>query len=277
MTSWTGRLRQHFHPLWRLRRSRGYRWLVTHADWPVPCRIGSLTAYAYLWRDWGRVHPAATGEPRTAAVFCALLRRRPCDCLVDIGAHVGGYTWLAAGLCPEAHLLLFEPDLRNQLLLRRTLARARLARAELHPCALSDRTGTARFVIDGASGATGSLLDQRGDHASLHDSYRLTATRLVATRPLDDFLPALRGRRVVVKVDVEGTEAAVFAGATQVLREVRPLVFYESFAPDGDRLLAAAGYRTCSLQENSNYLALPVELAALADEPGLFPAPAPRP
>jgi FkbM family methyltransferase len=262
-------LRQQLHPLWRLRQRSAYRWLIRHADWPVPRRMGQVVAHAYFWRDWGRVHPAAQGEVRTSAAFCALLPRWECDCLLDIGAHVGGYTWLAANLCPQARLLLFEPDPRNQAVLRRTMARSRLPDATLHPCALADATGRAQFTFDLASGATGSLLAADAPSAVLREHYRDADVQLVETRTMDSFLPELRGRRVVLKIDVEGAEDRVFAGATRVLSEIRPAVLYESFSPDGGAALLAADYVICSLQENSNYLALPRERAALAEELGL--------
>lgn len=262
-------LRGQLHPLWRLRQWRAYRWLIQHADRPIPRRVGRVTAHAYLWRDWARVHPAAYGEPRMAGIFCALLTRWECDCFVDIGAHVGGYTWLTADARPHARLLLFEPDPRNQALLRRTIARSQLDRATMHPVALADTSGAEQFAFDDASGTTGSLLTGHAPSAILQSQYGSSTHQAVETRTLDSFLSELSRRRVILKIDVEGAEVRVLTGAARVLAEVRPAVFYESFDGKAGTLLARAGYEMYSLEENSNYLALPREHAALAGEFGL--------
>ncbi|MBX3736151.1 MAG: FkbM family methyltransferase [Candidatus Didemnitutus sp.] len=90
-------------------------------------------------------------------------------------------------------------------------------------------------------------------------------------RLLADFQAEIRGPHSVLKIDVEGAEARVFAGASQVLREARPTIFYESFDRAGDPQLSAAGYVTFPLEENSNYLALPAERSALGAQLGLRP------
>lgn len=258
-------LRSRMHPLWRLRRLRGYRWLQARCDFAVPRRQGRVFAYSYLLRDLARVDPRMCGEPRTCALFTETIDRCGCDCFVDVGANVGAYSWIVANRRPSARLMLFEPDPSNVRLLRKSIARSRLSNAELYAVALADRRGKAPFLVDEVSGAIGSLLGQAGGVERLRDSYGLTRCTTVETRRLDEFADSFTGSRVAMKVDVEGAESLVFAGAARVLSEIRPVVFCESFGGSGLSPLRSAGYRTFSVCENSNYLALPGELASLAE------------
>jgi len=198
-------------------------------------------------------------EQRTAGVFSRLVASGRFDCFVDIGANVGNYSWIVANLAPQARLVLFEPDRRNVLLLERTLRRSGLPDAHLHAVALSSITGEMPFVVDDASGATGSLMDQHGacNGYNLHDSYGLQRKEIVATRRLDDFQTLLRGRRVLMKIDVEGAEHHVIEGASEVLGEMRPWLFCESFEPWKLRGLALQHYRIFSLEEDGNHLCVP--------------------
>jgi len=247
-------LRARVHPLWRMRRSRFFRWCQGVFDFPVARRTGRVTHFTYLLRDFGARIRSSDPEQRTRHALLTLFGRAACDFFVDVGANVGAYSWCIANAHPTAKALLFEPDERNQRLLSRSIARSGLDRFMVCPVALADRSGTARFIVDDASGAVGSLIDQRGGHYNLQDSYRLTVEAEVSTRCLDDYFAELAGHRVLMKVDVEGAEALVFRGAAHVLREVRPLLVFEAFGTDALELLRVAGYHVRPVGENSNYV-----------------------
>lgn len=75
--------------------------------------------------------------------------------------------------------------------------------------------------------------------------------RDVQVETLDGALPALGPGRILLKLDTEGTEAAVLRGAGRLLEERRPWIIFESWR-DSDReglfaQLAGAGYRTARL------------------------------
>ena len=132
--------------------------------------------------------------------------------------------------------------------------------------ALSDAVGEMSFVVDDASGATGSLVDQHGTfHGyNLHDSYGLQKKIFVPTRRLDDYQPLFEGRRLLVKIDVEGAEHLVFAGAMEVMRKFRPVFFCECFELHKLSAVVRQGYRVFSLGEDGNHVCLPEE-ASLAE------------
>ncbi|HET6527415.1 MAG TPA: FkbM family methyltransferase, partial [Balneolaceae bacterium] len=57
----------------------------------------------------------------------------------------------------------------------------------------------------------------------------------VEQKTLDEYLPKMRGKRTVIKIDTEGNELAVLRGALKVLQEIKPVVIFESW-DDSNRL-----------------------------------------
>jgi FkbM family methyltransferase len=52
-------------------------------------------------------------------------------------------------------------------------------------------------------------------------------TERVRQQPLDDYLAELRGKRILIKIDTEGSEYGILQGASAVLRELRPVIILE--------------------------------------------------
>ena len=126
------------------------------------------------------------------------------------------------------------------------------------PFAVSSSAGVAEFFPDRASGATGSLENHSFDPRSLHSAYGMGKSPLsVPTLPLDLFGDFCRGKRVLVKLDVEGAEASVFAGAMDLIRKVFPVIIVECFEPSRLDVMESLGYSIRPLQENGNYLLVP--------------------
>jgi hypothetical protein len=64
---------------------------------------------------------------------------------------------------------------------------------------------------------------------------------------LDAYLPDMKGRRMLMKVDAEGAEGVVLDGARQAIEQLQPLVIFESTVLDEYRdavfaRFAAFGY-----------------------------------
>ncbi|HEY2944004.1 MAG TPA: FkbM family methyltransferase [Vicinamibacteria bacterium] len=131
------------------------------------------------------------------------------DAFVDVGANIGLYACLArrAG----CHTIAIEPQAKNLPLLYANLARNGDAGLEVYPVGLSDRTGLASLF--GASGTGSSLI--KGWAADLHAPW-LRSTIPVAT--LDVLLGGrFAGKRLFIKIDVEGAEYDVLRGARKTL------------------------------------------------------------
>lgn len=143
---------------------------------------------------------------RARAAFSAIrpfLRFQRYAC--DIGANVGGWS---AVLCDEfAGVLAFEPVLRNLWHWPRGLAE-RTGNLAICPVALADVDGTVDLAVN--------LLD----YAQLHGQRRqLFAAQRLDTYNLQDV--------DFMKIDVDGCEAKVLAGAAETLARCRPVLFVE--------------------------------------------------
>jgi FkbM family methyltransferase len=165
-------------------------------------------------------------EPQVAATV-----RRVCDVLqpttfLDVGANFGYYTWLVAELLPSAQVHSFEPDPANVALLRETLMRRGLQdRVTVHPAAVGETPGRSTFATDAMTG-------HRGHLTAVGD----LEVPVVTLDSLD-----LRGP-VLVKIDVEGGETEVLAGAQGLVESGVVFVVEAGAGSLARSLLAAAAY-----------------------------------
>ena len=152
---------------------------------------------------------------------------------VDVGAHVGTHTVWFAKLCPATHVHAFEPVARFAGMVRRNVAANGLeASVTVHQVGLSDRAGRAT------------------NRLSPEHQVGFMADAAVADESFDIVrLDKVIGRRsvAVIKLDVEGMEAAALRGAKRILSKWRPVVYAEAHSPDVaaeiQQVLAPYGYR----------------------------------
>lgn len=139
----------------------------------------------------------------------------PARVAIDIGANRGVWTHQLAALCPRVYA--FEPNPKMFAI----LDAARPANAEAHRIALSDRAGVASLKVPR------SARGYSNQHASLEINWsegREFGEVEVVTARLDDLnLPACG----FIKIDVEGHEAAVVAGALELIARDKPVLLIE--------------------------------------------------
>lgn len=149
----------------------------------------------------------------------------PGETVWDVGANCGVFGIAAAVLAgPAGSVVAVEPDPFLAALLERSrdALGAREASLEIVRAAVAERPGRSRFHVS-ARGRAASWLE--GSHPSTQAGGARAASE-VELVTLDDLL---RGRRAptVVKIDVEGSEDRVLAGAERLLGEVRPTLLVE--------------------------------------------------
>jgi FkbM family methyltransferase len=198
------------------------------------------------------------GEAALLRFFCE--RAAAATCVVDVGVNHGLYTYHALTHCPagctivgiEANPALVASVNRN---LERNGAQPLVTLA-----ALTDADGPVTLFL-GADDMVSSL---RRDHV---EGYGLAGDGAEVEVPgyaLDSLLGARGLVPDLIKIDVEGHERAVLAGAKRTLAEHRPALIIEvtpeTFA-DVDRVLTEAGY-TGRLAASSGLM--PLDRSAIA-------------
>jgi FkbM family methyltransferase len=154
-------------------------------------------------------------------VMAAVLRRD--SCCVDVGAHAGSFVSDMLRIAPEGRHIAFEPLADFAA----TLA-ASFSDIDVRNVALGDRSGEAQFMRRADPAISSLETVPEGDDPEtwrgpiLDGAQRVT----VPVRRLDDelqdgFVPSL------IKIDVEGVENAVLAGAQATLAKHRPVVAME--------------------------------------------------
>jgi FkbM family methyltransferase len=133
--------------------------------------------------------------------------------VIDIGANLGFFTRLFIERSSCDRVLAVEPEARNLAALREGAAQWGRGRVEVIDAAVADVTGTANLHVDPHNHA---------DHQLAAEGVEVRAIRL-------DDLVAERGIPQVgmIKIDVQGAEARVLAGASDVLARHRPAIFIE--------------------------------------------------
>lgn len=142
----------------------------------------------------------------------------------DIGANVGLFSTSAAALAgPSGNVISFEPDARLVQLLRRTAREQPSTAAPITvvPAAVASDNAVRTFVLARRSSATNYL---EGYGTTQTGGARETISVMAVTA---DWMLTQCPPPSVVKVDVEGAELEVLAGAKQLFEKVRPRALVE--------------------------------------------------
>ena len=138
--------------------------------------------------------------------------------VVDVGANAGLFTHLIWTLRPDAEIIAFEPLPKMREKLHQWQIRTQ-ARLTIRPEAVSDHSGTASFYTT-ADNDTGASLNAG---QTKYDTF---------TVPLTTLDLALAGRTsLLIKIDAEGVEPEVLAGAKDTLSRVKYLIL-EAHTPE---------------------------------------------
>ena len=207
-----------------------------------------LTAGTYTYRDpWGHLVEADVSDYLERAGFLgahspAMVRHldrvvAAGDWVIDVGANVGLVTSRLCQLVGRTGAVwAVEPLPRNVERLEALRARNGLDQLTVLSVALSSEPGTARLRLPVRGG---------GAYGSFVATWETGAEIDVATARLDDLVAERRptGRLGLVKIDAEGFEPEVVAGATVTLTTLRPVVLCEF----NDILLQQAGTSSVEL------------------------------
>jgi FkbM family methyltransferase len=200
----------------RLRAALAARWLAERAERHRADGIPALAIFAFdhvgrAVELWGRYER----DELELLMQCLRGRLAPGGIALDVGANIGNHALFFAPHFDE--VWAFEPNPRIGVLLALNATLAPNVRC--FDVGLSDRAGDAMLTVPEGNAGMATLAPGAPGRA--------VPVRL---QRLDD-LAGLAARRVaLVKIDVEGHEAAVLRGARALLARDRPVVVFEQAA-----------------------------------------------
>jgi FkbM family methyltransferase len=162
-------------------------------------------------------------EPFEVSVVQRLLR--PGDCFIDVGAHIGYYTVIAArAVGPGGRVYAFEPAPRNfELLVRNVDVNIYQDRVTASCCAIGAESGSCRLYLNE---------DNQGDHRILANGHQRRSAIDVPLQTLDESID--EGVAVnLIKMDIQGAEFLALSGMSRLLSENADLAIALEFWPEG--------------------------------------------
>lgn len=208
---------------------------------PLGCDFEMLVTPRYLGH-----YVANRYEAFAAALMGAMSKSH--RLFLDIGAHYGFFSLLAAAHNPEIEILALEPVPETHEVLVRNFALNRLARAEALRRAASDRAGGTRFNVSLSSDNCGFYPHPLAPPIGEIEVELVTVDQLLASR---EPCPTL------VKIDTDGHELPVLAGMAETLARFPDLKLLIELNPKMQRL---AGHEPEELVAELNRLGFEVYL-----------------
>lgn len=193
------------HPAEAVTTAEGFTLYVDPTDYAIGHTIARDRAY----------------EPAVSAVLRHMLAEGAT--FVDAGANVGWFSMLAASVVgPSGRVFAVEPNPMNTGMVRLSAKENGFDNVEVATIALSNRTGAMALETDGSNGRVVPVDGPPPEP--------LRASYVVASCTLDSLLATAGVVRVdLMKLDVEGAEPLVLAGAAGTVARDRPVIVSEFY------------------------------------------------
>jgi FkbM family methyltransferase len=211
----------------------------------VDTRDTSLAPHLMMEGNW---------EPWVSNAIGTVLMKNPGATFIDVGANVGWYT-LVACVNKASHVFAFDPNPRMVDLLRKTIAVNGLGKqVTLTAAACGELPCFMDLAVNHDEAGGAHLIPLRKPGESIQ-SITCRVTRLDDAVLNDLTAQSARFGTIVMKIDVEGFEPEVLAGATELLK-LRPFIFLEHNPSDKSRsmlsMLSEQGYRLRHCQHSGH-------------------------
>ncbi len=191
------------------------------------------------------------GEYEAPVEQVLLSNLRPGSVFYDVGAHIGVFSLIAArNLGSHGSVLVFEPDPSNVRRIKEHASRNHLDAIRIIPKAVCSSVGRLRFQRASVQSSMNRGVLADDDSAIGESTIEVETTTLDAVGQ-DYVLPSL------IKIDVEGFEAAVLRGSEGIFRSAKPLlvceIHHEQASSDVTRWLRARGYTFHWLESSTKF------------------------
>lgn len=164
-------------------------------------------------------------EPEQIKTMLAYAADHKPDLFLDVGANIGLYSCIIGKNTALPHIHAFECDPRNITMFRAHASMNRLDdRITLHETAVGDKDGAIELYMAAATstGKSSVVAPATGDHS----------VKSVPLRRIDDIV-SVEGKTLLIKIDIEGYEAAAVRGMINLLTRNKCIIQME-ILPDSD-------------------------------------------
>jgi len=196
-------------------------------------------------------------EKYKAKFFCNFVKEG--DVVLDVGAHIGYYTLLAAVRVGDSgHIHAFEPVSKIFERLSRNISINKITNVTLNRIAVSDKCGKISiFVADNTNTGKSSLFRMLNFSGVIEDVDSIT---------IDKYLEQKAVEKVhLVKIDVEGNELAVLKGMTHMLSVQNPPCLLVEVNDKNLRMANTSSYEMFAYLKNYGFL--PYKISESGVEP----------
>jgi FkbM family methyltransferase len=245
--SWSHKLilHSHFCTLFR-----GYRGRLSPAVWAVEFagkRIKIPLRPRRIWLDWDTAISICGHDidlKQTYAFLCG--SPFPPELFIDVGANYGTHSLLF--LTRGIDTVTFEPNVACHDDFR-AYCEVNGVRPRIEGIALGDCESTVDLWYPEGDTWLGSTdMNVQSELRSRSD----VKCQRVTQKTLDHFRSEYGNRRLLIKIDTEGNEAAILRGGYCTLKHDRPVVIFESWPDERQRgelfrILSGFGYVLCAL------------------------------
>lgn len=151
-----------------------------------------------------------------------LSKLKPGQIVLDLGAHVGSFSIMAAKEFPELKFVAYEPSKDNFALLEENIKLNKRENIESQNSAIHTKTGTSYFVTEGTSDSW-KLVDSNEGYSS-YEEVKTTSLQDAAGKFIENKSLGF------IKMDIEGAEFDVLENSKDLLKQI-PYLLLE-FHPD---------------------------------------------
>ena len=168
--------------------------------------------------------------------------------IIDVGASTGLFALIAAAECPDAEIHAFEPVPETFEYMEQNIAANQFSNVKSVCACVSDLDGEMAMYLNRSPALpmTASVLEdyRTSDRTIVVNSIKLD------TYVVDNGLPKVD----LIKIDAEGSEPRVLAGAREVMRTHKPVIICEVLYNHTDvqlqKVLEGTDYRYFSIRAN---------------------------
>jgi FkbM family methyltransferase len=172
-------------------------------------------------------------EPYETTIFKKHIKRG--DVILDLGAHIGYYTLIAAGIVGnKGKVYAFEPCKKNFTILEKNVCESGYKNIILVNKAVSNKTGKTRLFLHSINS---------GDNRLFFDPKEKMKEEIVEQISLDKYFKNKYRKVDLIKLDIQGSEALALTGAENLIKKNRNIKLISEYSP---RLLDLSGINSKS-------------------------------